>query len=85
MAPDKLEGSALEICPMNEAYSWKAFPFNDLGGTTDSNMPESRTIPSLHLEKNATLVMRKIENSRKFWMRNFKFQICIANDEPHWK
>lgn len=57
MPTDKLEGSALEICAMNEAYSWKALPFNDLRGTTDSNMPESRAIRSLHSRKTATLVM----------------------------
>lgn len=61
MAPDKLEGSALEIFPMNEAYSWKAFPFNDRRGTTDSNMPESRAIRLLQSEKKQkpTSVMKK--------------------------
>lgn len=56
MATDKFKGSALEICDMNEAYSWKALPFNDLRGTTDSNMPESCAIRSLHSRKTATLV-----------------------------
>lgn len=51
MAPDTLEGAALDICPMNEAYSWKALPFNDIGGTTVSNIPESSTIRSLHSKK----------------------------------
>lgn len=53
MAPDTLllEGSALEIFPMNEAYSWNAIPFNDLGGTTVSNIPEICTLRSLHSKK----------------------------------
>lgn len=38
---------------MNEAYSWKALPFNDLSGTTDSNMPESCSIRSLHSKRNS--------------------------------
>lgn len=68
MAPDKLEGSALEIFPINEAYSWKALPFNDLRGTTDSNMPESRTIRLLHSEKSNS--SNEKENSGKFWKKS---------------
>lgn len=66
MAPDTLEGAALDICPMNEAYSWKALPFNDIGGTTVSNIPESSTIRSLHSKKKtATPILRKIREYRK--------------------
>lgn len=81
MATDKLEGSALEIFPINEAYSWKALPFNDLRGTTDSNIPESRTIRLLHSEKKETPVMRKriVEN---FGRKVSQQEICIATNEP---